>query len=261
MSLNANENAPTTALASYRAHAEGLPHGGRIERHVHEQDQLALIAGSAAVIETDDSYIVHPLSKVLWLPAGIHHAVYSSRPFELHSLYFDAGTVRTAAAPQVLGLSSLARELVLFLCTAPRASQRGPRHAYALALLTTLLAEAKTESFVLARPRNERARKLADHLTARPDDGRALEIVAGEIGGASLRTFERLFVEETGMTLAVWRRHSRLLTSLTLLAEGKSIAEAARAVGYDSTPAFSTAFRQCFGLTPKVYAAQKPAKT
>jgi AraC-like DNA-binding protein len=261
VSSNANQDATAGALASYRAHAEGLPHGGRIERHVHEQDQLALIAESAAVIETDDSYVVHPLSKALWLPAGVHHAVYSSRPFELHSLYFDAGTVRAAAAPEVLGLSNLARELVLFLCTAPRASQRGPRHAHALALLTALLAEAKTESFVLPRPRSERARKLADHLATRPDDGRALEIVADEIGGASLRTFERLFVEETGMTLAVWRRHSRLLTSLTLLAEGRSIAEAAHAVGYDSTAAFSTAFRQCFGLTPKAYAGEKPAKT
>ena len=63
------------------------------------------------------------------------------------------------------------------------------------------------------------------------------------------------------MTLAVWRRHSRLLTSLTLLAEGQSIAEAAHAVGYDSTAAFSTAFKQCFGVTPKAYAREKPAKT
>jgi len=61
--------------------------------------------------------------------------------------------------------------------------------------------------------------------------------------------------------LAVWRRHSRLLTSLTLLAEGKSIATAAHAVGYDSTAAFGTAFKQCFGVTPKAYASGKPAKT
>src|SRR5258706_919214 len=70
VSLKVNENATASALASYRAHAEGLPHGGRIERHVHEQDQLALISESTAVIETDDSYVVHPLSKALWLPAG-----------------------------------------------------------------------------------------------------------------------------------------------------------------------------------------------
>jgi AraC-like DNA-binding protein len=97
------------------------------------------------------------------------------------------------------------------------------------------------------------ARKLADYLTAHPNDGRALEIVAGEAGGASLRTFERLFLDETGLSLAVWRRQSRLLTSLTLLGEGKSVGEVARAVGYESTAAFSTAFKQCFGVSPSCY--------
>jgi AraC-like DNA-binding protein len=241
------------ALGSLRAHVEGYSQGGRIERHVHEQDQLALISQSTAIVETDASYVVQPLLTALWLPAGIHHAVYSSRPFHLHSLYFEPGSVRSATAPQVLGLDGLARELVMFLCSAPRASQRGPRHAHALALLMTLLADVKTESFVLPRPRSERGRKLADHLASRPDDGRALEIVAAEVGGASLRTFERLFLDETGLTLAVWRRQSRLLTSLTLLAEGKSVGEVAHAVGYESSAAFSTAFKQCFGVAPTEY--------
>ena len=241
-------------LATLRTFVEGYPQGGRIERHVHEVDQLALISESTAVVETDDSYVVHPLLKALWLPAGVYHSVYSSRPFYLHSLYFNAGTVRAATAPEILGLGNLARELVLFLCAVPRASQRGPKHAHALALLMPLLAEAKPQSFTLPRPRSERARKLADHLAARPDDGRSLELVAAEVGGASLRTFERMFADETGLSLAVWRRQSRLLTSLTLLAEGKSVSEVAHAVGYDSAAAFSTAFKQCFGVSPSSYA-------
>jgi AraC-like DNA-binding protein len=243
-----------SAIKTLRAFVEGYPEGGRIERHVHDLDQLAVISESAAIIETDDVYVVHPCMRALWLPAGVYHSVFSPRPFYLHALYFESGTLRTSTAqdpkPQVLGLSSLARELVLFLCEAPRVSQRGPRHAHALALLTELLADAKVETFLLPRPHSDRARKLAEYLTARPDDGRALEIVAGEIGGASLRTFERLFLEETGLTLAVWRRQSRLIASLSLLAEGKSIAAVARNVGYDSAAAFSSAFKQCFGTSP-----------
>ena len=68
-----------------------------------------------------------------------------------------------------------------------------------------------------------------------------------------MRTFERLFAEETGLSLAAWRRHSRLLTSLSLLAEGNSIAEVAHAVGYESAAAFSAAFKQCFGVSPSSY--------
>jgi len=232
---------------------EGYPDGGRIPRHAHDWDQLALISESAAIVETDAVYVVHPLLKGLWLPAGVEHSIYSPRRFYLHTLYFEAGSLRTDSQPQVLGLDNLARELILLLSDAPQPSKRGARHAHALALLEELLPEAKPESFSLPRPRHERARKLADYFAAQPNDGRPVEILAGEIGGASLRTFERLFAEETGLSLAAWRRHSRLLTSLSLLAEGKSIGEVAHAVGYESAAAFSTAFKQCFGVSPSSY--------
>jgi AraC-like DNA-binding protein len=242
-----------SCIESLRSHVEGYPEGGRIPRHAHDWDQLALISESAAIVETDSVYVVHPLLKGLWLPAGVEHSIYSPRRFYLHALYFEPGTLRTDSSPQVLGLDNLARELILLLCTAPRASQRGPRHAHALALLEEVLPEAKPESFSLPRPKHDRARKLADYFSAQPHDARSVEIIAAEIGGASLRTFERLFVDETGLSLAAWRRHSRLLTSLSLLAEGKSIGEVAHAVGYESAAAFSTAFKQCFGVSPSSY--------
>jgi AraC-like DNA-binding protein len=251
--MSAESQPQAISLDALRAYVEGYPQGGRIPRHSHDLDQLALISQSAAIIETDAVYVVHPLLKALWLPAGVEHSVYSPRPFSLHALYFPPNTLRVGAEPQVLGLDNLARELVLFLCTAPRPSQRDARHAHALALLEKLLPAAKAESFSLPRPTSERARKLADHFTSTPEDGRALEIVAAEIGGASLRTFERLFVDETGMSLAAWRRQSRMLASLSLLAEGKSMGEVAHAVGYESAAAFSAAFKQCFGVPPSSY--------
>ncbi len=251
--MSSNPQHTAVPLESLRAWVEGYPQGGRIERHSHEQDQLALISQSAAIIETDAVYVVHPLLKALWLPAGIEHSVYSPRPFNLHSLYFPPNSLKMSTEPHILGLDPLARELVLFLCTASRPSQRDARHAHALALLEELLPMAKSESFSLPRPTSERARKLANYFASHPQDGRALELVAADIGGASLRTFERLFVDETGLSLATWRRQSRLLASLSLLAEGKSMSEVARAVGYDSHAAFSTAFKLCFGFSPSNY--------
>ncbi len=242
-----------SSIESLRSYVEGYPEGGRIPRHAHDWDQLALISESAAIVETDALYVVHPLLKGLWLPAGVEHSIYSPRRFYLHTLYFEPSSVRTDSHPQVLGLDNLARELILLLCGAPEASRRGARHAHALALLEEILPQAKPESFALPRPSHERARKLADHFARQPSDGRSVEIIAAEIGGASLRTFERLFVEETGLSLAAWRRHSRLLASLSLLEEGKSIGEVAHAVGYESAAAFSTAFKQCFGVSPSTY--------
>ena len=242
-----------SSIDTLRSYIEGYPDGGRIPRHSHDWDQLALISECAAIVETDTVYVVHPLLKGLWLPAGVEHSIYSPRRFYLHTLYFEPGSLRTDSTPQVLGLDNLTRELILLLCSVPQPAKRGPRHAHALAILEEALPAAKPESFSLPRPQHERARKLADYFTAQPNDGRPVEIIAAEIGGASLRTFERLFADETGLSLAAWRRHSRLLASLSLLAEGKSIGEVAHAVGYDSPAAFSAAFKQCFGVSPSNY--------
>ena len=51
---------------------------------------------------------MHPLLKGLWLPAGVEHSIYSPRPFYLHALYFEPGSLRSDADPQVLGFDTLA---------------------------------------------------------------------------------------------------------------------------------------------------------
>lgn len=242
-----------SSIETFRSHVEGYPEGGRIPLHSHEWDQLTLIAESTAIVETDRAYLVHPSLQGLWLPAGVEHSIYSPHAFYLHALYFEPGDLRSASEPQVLGFDDLSREVVLFLCRYPRVSERGARHAHALALLEELLREAKPNTFTLPRPRHERARKLADYFAANPDDARSVQLIADEIGGASLRTFERIFAEETGLSLATWRRHCRLLMSVSMLEEGKSIGAVAHSVGYESAAAFSTAFKQCFGISPSRY--------
>lgn len=249
-----------SSIETLRSHIEGYPEGGRIPWHSHDWDQLTLITDSPALVETESVYLLHPLLKGLWLPAGVMHSIHSSRRFYLHALYFEPGTLRKATDPEVLGLDSLACELIRLLSSATRPADRGSRHAHALALLEDLLGAATPESFALPRPRSERARRLADWFAAHPDDARPVDVVAGDVGGASVRTFERWFAEETGMSLAAWRRHSRLLASISLLQQGVSIAEVARAVGYESAPAFSTAFRRCFGVAPSRLSAGPAAR-
>ena len=242
-----------SSIETLRSHIEGYPEGGRIPWHSHDFDQLTLIAESTAIVETDRAYLVHPLLKGLWLPAGLEHSIYSPHAFYLHALYFEPGDLLKASDAQVLGLDELSRELILFLCRYPRISERGERHAHALALLEDLIRSSTPDTITLPRPRSDRARKLADHFAANPRDSRSVQLIADEIGGASLRTFERLFTEETGLSLAAWRRHCRLLMSVSMLDEGKSIGAVARAVGYESAAAFSTAFKQCFGVAPSRY--------
>ena len=73
--------------------------------------------------------------------------------------------------------------------------------------------------------------------------------------GASKRTIERLFREETRLSLGKWRQQLRLMRSLQLLAAGEKISHAALEAGYSTPSAFIAMFRKALGTTPRQYFA------
>jgi AraC-like DNA-binding protein len=233
-----------------RSHTEGYPRGGRIETHAHTWDQLTLITGGSAFIQTDASCFLQPDRSVFWLPAGVTHAIEARRPFVLHVLYFEAGALTLGVRPFVAGLSQLARELILFLASAPALAARGPAHEDAVRLLVQVLPRRGAPPLTLPRPVDARARALAAHFMASPHDRRTVDVLAAEIAGASVRTLERCFLAETGLSIVAWRRQLRLIMAFGLLQGGLGVQAAAEAVGYRSVAAFSTAFRTSFGDTP-----------
>ena len=105
----------------------------------------------------------------------------------------------------------------------------------------------------LPLPRDVRALRLATHLQAEPADRRDLEALAAD-AGASLRTLQRCFADETGLTIEAWRQKARLVHAAAALAGGASVTVAAIDCGYDSASAFIAAFRRQFGVTPGKFA-------
>ena len=89
---------------------------------------------------------------------------------------------------------------------------------------------------------------FADLLLAHPDA--PIAAIASQCG-ASRRTLERLFARETNMTIGAWRRRSRFVAALSLLADGESVTAVAHRVGYGTPSAFSYAFRLELGSTPR----------
>ncbi len=71
--------------------------------------------------------------------------------------------------------------------------------------------------------------------------------------GASVRTIERAFLDQTGMTFGRWRQQARLLEAIRLLGEGTQVTAVAMSVGYRSPSAFVAAFKKCLGRTPAQY--------
>jgi AraC-like DNA-binding protein len=71
--------------------------------------------------------------------------------------------------------------------------------------------------------------------------------------GASLRTLQRLFLAETGLSLDAWRGRARMQQAVVSLSNGAPVTEAALECGYQSPSAFIAAFKRTFGSTPGRY--------
>jgi len=224
--------------------------------HTHEWDQLTYAASGVLRVDTAaDSWTV-PRHTAVWVPAGVEHAEHMFAPVSMRTLYFAPRLVSDLPRNEcrAVNMSSLLRELFLHACRHGALDRRTPAHAHAIGMLLEQLAGITTVPLQLPTPRDERARRVAAHLRAAPDDPAPVAVLARR-AGASRRTIERTFVKDTGMTLAEWRRRLRLLHAVRLLAEGESVTAAALACGYTSISAFIAVFKREFGVTPGRYTA------
>jgi len=72
----------------------------------------------------------------------------------------------------------------------------------------------------------------------------------------SLRTFNRLFRQQTGLSFSQWRQQACVVLALARLAAGVAVTAIALDFGYQSPAAFSTMFRRVLGRSPTEFLRQ-----
>ena len=97
-------------------------------------------------------------------------------------------------------------------------------------------------------PQDLRLINIARMLCDNPHDCRRLDEWA-TWAVISPRTLTRRFSSETGFSFSVWRQRARLIRSLKLLAEGKSVTTIALDLGYENVSVFIALFHHVFGTT------------
>ena len=236
-----------------RSLALTLRHGHVLTAHRHAWAQLVFAtSGVLRVVTPARSWLVPP-TKSIWLPAGIPHEIHVQGEAVIRTLYLAASRAAVLPAqPQALEITPLLRELILHILRIGMLDPTQPPHDHLAGLLTDLLAAARHEDLSLPLPQDRRARAAAAALQNALDADRDLPALAAA-SGASLRTLQRLFPRETGLTLEAWRQKARLIHAVARLTAGASVTEAALDCGYRSASAFSTAFAGHFGVTPGRY--------
>jgi AraC-like DNA-binding protein len=240
-----------------RTLALSLRAGAHIGEHRHNWGQLVFAASGVMRVVTRDAAWLTPPTRAIWLPPGLVHRIDMVSSVAMRTLYI--GGERAAglpASPVVLSVAPLLRELILHILRIGMLSPAEPAQDRLAGVLIDLLRGAGTEDLALPLPQDARALKLAQHWLRQPDDTQAIAALAAGVG-IGLRTVQRLFPRETGLTVEAWRQRARLLHAVASLSGGARVTDAALACGYRSVAAFGHAFQRQFGAAPKQYAQQK----
>jgi AraC-like DNA-binding protein len=230
-----------------------------VPEHFHDDDQLVYAVSGTMTVRAPGGLWVVPRLRAVWIPARVPHAIDMSGRVTMKTLYLAPRLARRLPRSCcVLNVSSLLEELVRHACELGSLYRSKPEHAHLVAVVLDQLATAPTLALQLPAPKDPRAARVASALIEDPADRRPLSTLCAR-AGASKRTVERVFVEETGMTFGRWRQRLSLLHGMKLIAGGAKISAAAYDAGYASASAFIAMFRRAMGTTPREWTARELA--
>ena len=222
----------------------------RLDRHTHPWAQLVFAATGTMRVATPTATWLAPPTRAIWVPGGVPHEIEMRGTVAMRTLYLaPAGEDPRLSTCRAIEVAPLLKELILHIVRLGMLDTEDPAHARIEGLLVDLLAAAETVPFELRLPTDPRAKAFADRLLA--DPGAELSLADMARGsGASLRTLQRLFLAQTGLSLEAWRGRARMQQAVVSLSNGAPVTEAALDAGYQSPSAFIAAFKRAFGVTP-----------
>jgi AraC-like DNA-binding protein len=228
----------------------------RSEWHRHRRHQILYSRRGALRLQVGGKQWLVPPQRAAWLAAGVSHQVSASTPVSLCTAYLAPALGRGATGCRVFELPAVGSELLVYGARwGPESAPRDRRAAAYFGVVAELCREwAQTpERFALPAARTpeiERAMQLTlEGLEAR----RSLADIARD-AGMSTRTLQRQFAAETGSSWRTFMMQARMLRALELLAApGARVTQVAMRLGFASFGAFTRAFAQLAGETPRDY--------
>ncbi len=238
-------------------HSRSMEAESAIRPHSHPRGQLLWAAKGIIRVSSAQAVWVVPSTHAVWIPGGVAHQVSNETHTQTCNLYIDpAYAVRQRdPAVRMLQMSALMREVVLKLNESAAQLSKSRAQHLGLVALDELEALEALDLYIPAG-HDPRLQRLISLMLHQPEQTIPLTTLAAEVG-ASVRTIERLFKAETGLTFRQWRSRFRLMNSLEKICRGESTTMVAHQLGYRSVSSFIASFKELFACTPQEYALRQ----
>ncbi len=241
-------DAPVLAYAFKRRTNEGWT-----PEHSHPRGQLVALTEGLLIVETKRERWMFPSRRCAWTPPNCMHAARSVGGAAGFMVDLSPETCRgLPKTPCTFNSSELLFAIVQRMADWDLHQPLSTAQKHLITALRDEIRQPAPQPLRLTIPREDRLARVADALMNDVADDRTLDAWA-HVAGMSRRTFMRAFSAEAGMSFGRWRQQARLFAALEMLAQKKSVTEAAVAVGYDSVSAFIEMFRTMLGTTPQTY--------
>ncbi|MEF9963958.1 MAG: helix-turn-helix transcriptional regulator [Comamonas sp.] len=223
--------------------------GTLLDTHSHRRAQVLYGMSGLMEVETDDGAWVIPPYSGVWIPAGKPHRV-RMQGVSTRSLYIEpAAAPREGSHCEALVISPLLHQLLLASMAIPALYDEQGRDGALAQLLLHEVRLAPTMPLFAPIPQDARLAQQCKAFLQSPNIQAVPDDWAKQLH-KSLRSFNRLFRQQTGMSFGAWRQQACLLAALPRLSAGQSVTQVALELGYDSPSAFSTMFRKRLGRVP-----------
>lgn len=208
-------------------------------------NQLICATRGMMTVHTGNTSWAVPPHRAVWIPSRVSCTIEMQGETALRMLYLRS---RIRLGVSVVNITPLMRELILRAIALGALDAAVPAQKRLCAIIRDELKALETVPLQLPAPKDPRARLLAELAAT----NRPLGALLHECG-ASRRTMERVFREETAMSLGQWLRRQKLLRAIRLLAAGRSVKQAALDLNYANPSAFIAMFRRETGASPTHY--------